>query len=452
MQVPLPTGIKGDQDIPRLQEILVNLFNPGDNTLIKTPGITSLATGEGNCRGSITFEEKHYQVSGPKLIRIGEDGTKTDIGTIEGTADVDMAISFIALEIVVKGGKGYSMSVLEVLVEITDPNFKASIEVESINQRFVFVPADGGPLFFTNVNAPTVIPATNFFDAELLPDRNNGVINLRNDLYVGGRESTEVFRDIGDIDAPFERVDGAAIETGYLTAKARYKDTFVFLGRDRDGSFAFHIISAGSSPKISTPPIDEILNNEYTLAELSLCTSQRFTISGVDMVAFRLARNTFTFYGSGWCFMQSGIDGLDVVSPWDVNHIAFTYGKYITGNANDSNIGLLDNTSILEFGNNIERVIETFVKAETNSDFPINTIYLSCITGTSSPAGSIALQISHDGDDYGPQVPRSLAAIGKRQQQVSWLGGAGIFERFCGMRLRTTSDVGFSVDGLSINV
>lgn len=451
-QVPLPTGIKGDQDIPRLQESLVNLFNPGDNTLIKTPGISALSVGEGNCRGAISFQEEHYQVSGTDLIKISVFGFKTVLGTIEGTADVDMAVSFIALEIVVKGGKGYSFSTSGGLIEITDVDFKPSVEVESINSRFVFVPFDGSPLFFTDVNDPLNIPAANFFDAELLPDRNTGVINLRNDLYVGGIDSFEVFRDVGDVDATFQRVDQASIETGYLTAKARYKDTFVFLGRDRDGSFGFHAISAGNAPKISVPRIDEILNNEYTLQELELCTSQRFTKSGVDMVAFRLARNTFLFYGTGWSNMQSGIDGLGVVSPWEVNHLAFTYGKYITGNANDANIGVLDNTIITEFGNEIERVIETFVKGETNSYFVINTIYLSCITGTSLLDASIALQISHDNLTFGPQVPRPLGAIGKSEQQVCWLGGAGRFERFCGMRFRTTSDVDFSVDGVSINV
>lgn len=452
-QIPLPTGIKGDKSIPRLQELLVNMFNPGDNTLLLTPGITSLSTGQGKCRGAITFNERHYQVSGTSLIRVNEDGTTVVIGTIEGTADVDMAVSFIALEIVVKAatGKGYSMDTSEVLVEIVDPDFKSSIEVASINQRFVFVPFDGGPLFFTDVNFPTVIPALNFFDAELLPDRNTGVINLRNNLYVGGEDSFEVFRDIGDVDAPFQRVDGAAIETGYLTAKARYKDTFVFLGRDRDGSFAFHAMGSGDAPKISIPQIDEILNNEYTLDELKLCTSQRQTRNGVDMVSFRLARDSFLFYGTGWAYIQSGIDGLGTQRPWDVNHLAFTFGKYITGSAIDTKIGILDD-GILEFGEEIERTIQTFIRTESDAYFRINNIFLSCSTGSSLVEGSVALQISRDNLTFGPQVPRGLGAIGQTERQLSWYGGGGVFERFAALRLRTTSDVSFSTDGLAVNV
>ena len=64
--VPLPTGITGDIDIPQAQEQLVNLFNPGDNTLLKTPGQSSFSTGEGICSGAIDFGEEHYQVSGTR--------------------------------------------------------------------------------------------------------------------------------------------------------------------------------------------------------------------------------------------------------------------------------------------------------------------------------------------------------------------------------------------------
>lgn len=449
--IPLPTGIQGVDELPRRQELLVNLFNPGDNTLLKTPGVSAFSVGDGACRGSITFEEEAYQVSGQSLIKISETGVKTTIGVIEGTANVSMAISFIALEIVVKGGKGYSYSTSGTLTEITDPNYKPSVDVESINQRFVFVPEDGGPLFFTDVNTPTTISTLNFFDAELLPDKNKGVINLKNDLDVGGVDSFEVFRDVGDTDAPFLRADGAAVETGYLTAKTRYRDTFLFLGRDREGSYAFHGMSSGSAPKISTPPIDEILNNQYTEDELSQCTSQRMTIKGTDMACFRLARHSFLYYGSGWSYMQSGVDGLGVINNWNVNHMSFAYGKYITGNATDANIGFLD-SGVKEFGEDIERVIETFIIAESNSYFNIDNIYLSCTTGSSLVEGSVSAQVSKDGKKYGPQVPRPLAPIGHTEQQVSWLGGAGVFERFGSIRLRTTSDVDFSVDGLSVNV
>lgn len=448
-QVPLPTGIVGDKDTPLLQESLVNLYNPGNNTLLKTPGNESFSTGEGACRGTVDFKEEHYQVSGTQLIKVNSAGVTTLIGLVEGTQDCVFDKTFNFLVIVVKGGKGYSLTNAGVFSEITSTNFRTSVDVCAINQRFVFIPSDGGVVFYTDVNT-LVIDALNFFDAEVLPDLNKGCINLNNDLYIGGFDSFEVFRDEGDIDNPFLRVDGAAVQSGYIAAKARFKNTFVFLGRDIEGNFAFKIMSTGQAIRISVDPIDEILNNDYTLAELETVTSQRFSWNNTDMVAFRLPRETFLFYGTGWSRIQTGIDSALTNQPWDVKFLTFSYGKYITGSATGTNIGRLQPITT-EFGDRIERQINTYIKAESNTYFTIDNFFLDCITGTNIVEGTIGLSISRDNQTFGPTIFRPLAPIGESQQQVTWYGGVGRFERFCGIRLRTTSDVNFSLSGLVFN-
>ena len=449
MQIPLPKGIVGDEDIPKLQERLVNLFNPGDNTLLATPGRVSFADGVGVCRGVARFKDEHYEISGKSLIRVNENGSIDDLGLIGGSADCVTAVNFVAIVIIVKGGAGYVFQ-NNVLTQITDSDFVPCIDVETINQRFIFVPADGGPIFYTDATNPDNIPALNFFDAELLPDRNTGSINLRNDLYIGGEQSFELFRDTGDADTPFLRVDGGAIETGYLSAKARYKDTFLFLGRDRGGSYAFHAMSSGDAPKISNPAIDELINDEYTPEELFECTSQRFTWKGVDMVCFRLARHSLLFYGSGWSYIQSGIDSSDTVQPWDVNYLSYVYGGYLCGSAVDNSISTLDPINT-DLGRNKELVIQTYIKTSRDEYFEINTIELDCLTGTNLVEGTIGAEISKDGRSFGPVKYRPLGKMGQSQQRVVWYGGAGVFESFCGVRLRTTADVTFSCDGLTFN-
>ena len=450
MKVPLPTGITGDNDIPKRKEYLVNLYSTED-TLIQTPGISALSTGDGICRGAVTFQNEYYQVSGSNLIRISSSGIKTVIGAIAGTADVVFAQSFIALCIVVKGGAGYFYSPSIGLVQITDPDYFPSVDVDSINARFVFVPADGGPLFYTDVNNLTDIPSLNFFDAELLPDDNKTVINLRNDLYIGGTDSFEVFRNQADVDTPFIRVNGAAIETGYVAAKARYKDTFLFLGRDRDGSFGFFAMSSGDAPQISNSAIAELLNEEYTEAELNLCTSQRFTWKGVDMVCFRLARHSLLYFGNDWTYMQTGIDPDDTLQPWSVNHLSFAYGKYLVGSADNNSIGILANINT-EYGEKIERQINTFIKADRNAYFEIDSAMLDVTAGTNFTEGTVGLCGSKDGLNYGEPWWQPLGAQGRTEQQVRWTGGLGVFESFLGLKIRTTADVKFSVDGFLINV
>ena len=103
----------------------------------------------------------------------------------------------------------------------------------------------------------------------------------------------------------------------------------VFLGHDQGGSFAFHIMQSGAAPKISNDAIDELLNEEYTQDELKTCVSRRITWKHVDMVGFRLPRHTLLYFGSGWSYVQSGINADDEITPWDVKYVAFSFGKYI---------------------------------------------------------------------------------------------------------------------------
>ena len=449
--IPVPTGIQGDKDIPRLQESLVNLYNPGDGTILPMPGIDSKTTGEGVARAAITWQGTPYFVSGTKLVSFAEDGTKTIYGDISGTADCVTADLFTGFAIIVKGGAGYFFDGSTITQYTT--NFKPSVDVTAINQRLVFCPADGGVIFYTDVGAPTVIPVANFFDAEFLPDFNTGVINIRSDLDVMGTDTTEPFRDIGESDNPFLRVDNAAIDTGYVGGRARYKGTYLFLGRDREGSFGFHGRGQGNSPKVSIPLIDEILNEEYTAEELKLVTSQRYTWKGVDFVAFRLARHTFTYYGAGWCYQQSGIDGHNQLQPWRVNHLTFAYGRYWVGDADTDDIGILT-TSRTQYGEIVEYGFDTYIKQPPGTYFNIGSLELDMTTGVDVTNPTISLRMSKDGKTWGKPVWRPLGLEGEYRLRVPFRlpGGLGRFERFAGIRFRTASNCTFASAGLIADV
>jgi len=208
-------------------------------------------------------------------------------------------------------------------------------------------------------------------------------------------------------------------------------------------------MGSGDAPKISNPAIDQMLNEDYTEEELKAVTSTRFTWTGVDFVAFRLNTATFLFYGSGWSYIQSGITEDDVFQPWTVNHMSFAYGKYIVGDASSSRIGKLS-TSNKEYGDDIQRSIDTLIKAGRDTFYTLDSLTLDVTTGTDTE-GTVGLRISQDGRTRGPIIYRSLGEIANYQRRMVWLGGIGVFESFCGITLRTTADVNFSVDGLMVD-
>ena len=453
--VPLPVGFNAVEAFPKQRENLINLFNTG-NGLLRRPGVVSHAVASTvGCRGSVVFNGVLYKVIGTDFVRINEDGSLVVKGTISGTNDVVMESGFVFISIIVKGGNGYTFNESAGLNQNTSPNFKPSIDLTIINSITVYTPADGGPLFFSDPNLPATIGALSFFDAELLPDKNTGCFNFNNDLHGLGADSIEVFRQKGDSVTPFLRVDGAAAQVGYVSGRTLYGPSFAFIGKSRGESFSVRIMGQGEAPRISNNAVDEFLNEEYTGAELFDAVGERFEWKGYEILVFHLARHSLALMNGGWFFIESGINGADAPAAWRGRHISFAYNQYFVGDSTTGDIGVLTDIPT-EYGEKMEYSLDTFVRAGKESHFSINNLTLQCLTGTSSPEGSIGLTISTDGVVWQTDntVWRGLGKVGAYGLTVDWTmpGGLGNYENFAGIRLRSTANVDFSLEAVDVDI
>jgi len=454
-RVTFPKGLAGLKDFPRKHEGLFNMFNTGRDELLPRPGIDSFAEGVANCRGQHKFKNILYQVSGQKLIQIDRDTTVTELGPIDitSTQETEMDDDFVNLVIVVKGDRGYFYDGATVQ-EITDPNYITSIDVANISGRSVFIPEDGGPAFFSDEFDPGTIQAASFFDAETQPDFNTGVINLRERLYILGEETCEPFRFTGTGTIPFARIEGGSVWTGYTAGKVFYKNSFAFLGKDKDEGFGFFVMGSGEATRISSPEIDEILNdeNEYSIEDLKSCIGNRFQWKGLDAVAFRLPGRTLAFNGVGWVFLESLVDGAEIV-PWFTKYITHAYGQYYTGQANNAQIGKLSDAAT-DFGERVEFGFDTYVKGARQDYFTLNSVQLDGLAGQITPEFTVGLEMSDDGQTYGERFYEGLGEVGEVLQQVTWEfpGGLGDYESFAGMRFRTAAPVRISSEGVLVDI
>ncbi|MCP5012455.1 MAG: hypothetical protein GY942_20945, partial [Aestuariibacter sp.] len=193
------------------------------------PGITSVTTKTGVARGSFVWNGSRYEVFSTSLLKVTDDdlGTTSVVGTIAGTANIDFAIGFNHAVIISReaGGLGYTLDSSDTLTEITDVNFVASNSVAHMDGRFVFIPFDGDPAFFSDVGDGSTIQSVSFFDAEELPDKNKVVFNFRNVLYIGGTDSFELFRTIVASPIPYQRLN-ARLQYGYIGGITEYGGTF----------------------------------------------------------------------------------------------------------------------------------------------------------------------------------------------------------------------------------
>ncbi len=455
VEIPFPPGIQGEFDLPQTREELRNCFVTRSGNLVSRPGIALLNTTGTQARGQFVWNGFLYQVTGERLIKI----TDLTLGTfevnsvaIEGTANVETDFGFNETVIVVKGGQIYSLNSSDVLTDITaggtDPliALAPAVDVAQINGRFVYIPEDGSPAYFSEVGTAKDVAADSFFDAEELPDKNNSVFNFRNTLYIGGTDSFELFRNVAT-SAVFQRVTGSRVLHGFIGGLIEYNESFLFVGRPKGQSFGVFAITSGSSAarQISNERIDTVLE-KYTETELFNAISGRFIWHNHDIAYFIFPDDAIGFIDGNWFFLDTIIDNERV--PWEGGFITQFEGEYFTAGA--GNIGILS-TNNDEYGNAIAREIQTFAKLrQADGWFSVQSIGLRLSQGFNDGVGTVGLATSRNGVEFGDMMFRDLGDLGQYSKRLEWNypGGLGTYDSFMGIKIRTTQDVIFSADSL----
>jgi hypothetical protein len=451
-EATLPQGLAGAENLPQTRTELVNLFWTPDGQILPRPGIPQIGSDFTNlARGSFTWNGGLYVIYGKELFKVTdqEAGTFSLLGTIDGSSVIKIAVGFNEVVILAKDAFLYTLNKSDFLTDITtNQNFVPVTDVAHIDGRFVYIPTNGDPAFFSDVGFAGTVQPLSFFDAEELPDLNNAVFNFANTLYIAGTDSFELFRDVGTTPNPFQRISGARHRYGFIGALLEYTNSFLFLGREKDQDFGFYAIGAGTTQKISNAFIDKILT-DYAPEELAACVPGRIKWRGYDLATFTLARDSFGFYKGNWFKLNTLIDGFP--KPWLGGFITQFNGVYYT--ASQRKFGKFADVNT-DFGERLAKSIDFGVKHPNNERFSCQSLELGISQGFNAAVGTIALFMSRDNRVYGPGMYRDLGALGKYQDKLVWnpAGGLGNYDGFMGVRIYTTGDLAFAADSLYLNL
>lgn len=451
-RVPFPTGLSGVEHVAKTRRALVNCFNNGKGEIISRPGIAELNETTGVARGSFVWNDDLYMVFSNALIKITntDTGAFSNIGSIAGSGDIRVAVGFNTAVIVVNQSNGriYTLDKSDVLTDITsNDNFVSCSSVANMDGRFIYIPFDGDPAFFSDVGAAGTVQALSFFDAEELPDENRVVVNSKNILWIGGTDSFEFFQDTGASPNPFQRVSGSRANAGFIGGMIEFTDAFMFVGREKDQDFGIFTLSQGGVQKISNETIDLILSS-YSQNELATVVGERLKWRGYDLAIFKLPYDSFGFYAGNWFVLESLIDGIS--RPWLGGFIAQFDGKYYS--ASGDKIGVFENVTT-DFGSKITRTIDTGFAQEDDDWFACQSIGLGISQGFGTSPGTVAISLSKDNITFGQPIFRDLGALGNYADKLKWneSGGMGSYDGFMGIRIYATGNVEFSADFLTAN-
>jgi len=440
--IPLPTGNSGLNASPKTLETVKNLFlTRGNNPVLSIrPGIDKIddafgaSRGSGLFRNNVTGDEELYMVSGTRLIRIvvsnvlarkqlnATDITITNLGEITGSSDIVMVGGFTKLLIMEVGGRGFVFDQINGLVEITDVSFQQSNIAFYDNGRFVFIPSDGSPFFWSELDDPSNILPSSFADAEIFPDPNKSGFALKSSIYVLGSRSVQRFRYNSTLDT-YKTYVGEESTIGYVGGMVQFGETFAFLGNGADGDFNIYAM-AGQPQTISNDFISELINNEYSLPELAEIRAESFEWKGSPLIIFYLPRHTLVYYGA-WSFWESQNtdDDLNPSKVWRISTVEYAYGYLWTGDAFDASIGVMRDSGN-EYGLDIGWGIITFIQALPEFNFIVSRIVATATMGrvavNQEAKPQIGLSVSTDGQTFNPPVWLNLGRAGDYNLNLRW--------------------------------
>lgn len=395
---------------------------PGFQSLYYLGATVSLRGGFASSDGNlyVVADNLLYQIT-PKFLTISVVGTLDS-----GSGLVSMADNGVQLGIV-DGITGYTYTyATATFAKITDPDFPHGCEQLGYGDTYGIAIDPGTQQFFiSSSNDFTAWSALDFTSAEGSPDKALSIIVDHRELWVGGRDSTEVFQNTGNADFPYERVSGGFIEQGVGAVHSVVKmDNSVFwLGGGKNGSGIVWRAEGYQPTRVSNHGVERAIS-QYSRID--------------DAYAFAYEQEGHSFYvlifpsGPGcWVYdpatklwhERSGFkDGVETLYPITF-HVHFE-GKNVVGHRDNGRVYILDLDNH-SYGTEDRKVLRSFRLAHNEADpYSIGEVVVDMEpgVGNSLPPGDdpmLTLRVSKDGGKSFKMMKRArMGKIGETNNRV----------------------------------
>ena len=227
--------------------------------LQRAPGLPLRVTvGTGPIRGLWQHNSYMYVVSGNTFYQVSSSYVATAKGTIAGTNPVTMADNGTQIMIAADpAGYIYNTST-GVFAQITDPDFPGASVVDYLDGYFVFIEPNSQRIWVTALLDGTSVDPLDFVSAEGDPDDIVSMIVDHREVWLFGKNSTEVWYNAGLSDFPLVRIQGAFNELGCAArySVAKMNNQVYWLGKDDRGQGIVYVANGYQGQRISTHAVE----------------------------------------------------------------------------------------------------------------------------------------------------------------------------------------------------
>ena len=261
----------------------VNLFPVYDEhegkeviAMYGTPGLVIFCdTGGTIVRRLHVMGDYMYAVVGASVFEITAAGVATSLGVITtSTGNVSMADNGTQLLIVDGTANGHIVTAGN-LADITDTDFVASTSCVFFDGYFVVSENDSGRIWISAPYNGMAWDALDFATAEAAPDNLVGIATTRQNIWLFGELSVEVYYNAGDPDFPFQRVPGVVLDIGCASVGSMCEVEGVLYWLTHKNTIARN--NGYKYDIISTPAINYQIS---TYSTVDSATSYTYTLEG----------------------------------------------------------------------------------------------------------------------------------------------------------------------------
>jgi Phage stabilisation protein len=461
MQIPILNGIYTDGvsdfrtsyprnmvPVPKQQGISEGYLRPAD-------GLVKDGDGPGSDRGGINWNGKLFRVMGSELVSIDVHGGVLDLGSVGNGGDVTFDYSFDRLAVSSAGALFYWNGFT--LTRVTDTDL--GYVVDFIWVDGYFMTTDGTSLIVTELNDPTKVSPLKYGSSEADPDSVKGLLKLRNEVYALNRYTIEVFQNVGGELFPFERIEGAQLMRGAIGTRTAcvFMESLAFLGSGRNEAPAIWLGSNGTTGKLSTREIEQVLEG-YTEVQLSAVVLETKVSNGHQLLYVHLPDQTLVYDGAAsqvvnepvWFTLTSSVVGL---GQYRAKNFVWCYDQWNCGDPSSTTFGHTVHDVSSHYGTVNGWEFSTAIVYNEGRGAIFHELELVALTGrvASDVDPTIWTSYTVDGATWSQERPRSAGKQGERLKRLNWLQ-QGFMRNWRLQKFRGTSDAHISVARLEAKV
>ena len=383
--------------------------------LYPTPGLRLLCTvGSGPCRGMVKIQDVLWVVSGNKLYKVEPDFTYVEIGDIEGTGDVRMEASELAV-LIATSGAFYAAD--ETGVTTLD---ETGIVGLAYQDGYAIAAKGGWQQFFVDDPSDTTLKTwdpADYTTVDAMNDTLIGCASLQRTLWMFKQRTIELFYNSGAVAFPFERNQGGFLQVGCLAPKsiAVADNTLFWLGHDHQ----VYMANGFQPTPISPPAIGRIIESQTSpqTASAFVYAQEGHTIYCLTFSGLTMCYDLTTGL---WHYRESA--GL---GRWRANGYQYVWRKHVVGDCENGKLYELDLDYNSEDGATIRREADSPPIFATGSRLQMHELFIDVEAGVGldgAVQGSdpeIMVSWSDDsGRTWGSEVIGKLGPIGEYGRQV----------------------------------